>query len=88
MASETQTPDNVAQAAAIPNAIALNDLSLIGLLADAQGPAALLRDDAGDIQRVRPGDQAFGHLVVAMDDNAVQLSDLRGNMRVLKMPQD
>ncbi len=86
MANEPQTPVQVADAAAIPDALPLGDLTLIGLFADAAGPAALLRGPDGTIARVTTGETALGVTIVALSDTAAHVTDRRGAARILQMP--
>ncbi len=86
MATEPQTPPQVAAAAAIPDALPLNGVALIGLISDAEGGAALLRDAGGTIVRVKIGETAFGLTVTTLDDNSIVMADTRGQTHRLHIP--
>ncbi|MEY1555830.1 hypothetical protein AB3Y40_09370 [Yoonia sp. R2331] len=86
MASADQTPANVAAAAAIPDALPLDGVALIGLISDSTGGAALLRNGQGEIERVTTGDSAFGLTVTALDDSQIVLADARGTTHTLQIP--
>lgn len=81
-----ETPANVAANAAIPNALPLDEVTLIGLFANADGNSALLRSPAGDILRVVAGDTALGLTVQAIDDTGIVLTGRDGIPRALTMP--
>ncbi len=86
MATPAQTPQNVADAAAIPDALPLNGVALIGLMSDGAGGAALLRNQSGEIARVAPGGSAFGLTVTALDETTAVLSGPDGAVHTLQIP--
>lgn len=76
-----------AQKATMPDALSLNTLSVIGLIAAHDGPTALLRSSRGDIARVHVGDEAFGARVTAIGEDIVLLTDRWGQTHSLQLPQ-
>ncbi len=80
-----QTPANVAAKATIADAIALRELTLLGVMQAHDGPAALLRSARGRVARVQTGQQVFGYTIAAIGDAQVQLTDRRGTAHALTL---
>lgn len=87
MADENPDPALAAAKATVPDALALNTLSLIGLIDAHDGVAALLRSSRGRIARVHVGDEAFGARITAIGDDQVVLTDRWGRTQSLQLPQ-
>ena len=77
----------VAEKATMPDALALDALSVIGLIAAHDGATALLRSSRGDVARVHVGDEAFGVHVTAIGEDLVLLTDRCGRTQSLQLPQ-
>jgi len=72
--------------ATVPEAIALNDLSLIGVITGRGDGLALLRSSRGQIARVTTGDAVFGVTVTAIGEDMVITTDRWGRTRSLSIP--
>ncbi len=73
--------------ATMPDALTLNDLSVIGLINAHDGATALLRSSRGQIARVHVGDEAFGVRITAISDQQVILTNRWGQTEALQLPQ-
>ena len=82
----TETSPAVAEMAAIPDAISMDEIALVGLFSNAEGGRALIRSPQGDILVLNVGDTALGLTVVAVADDALHVSDPTGTLRQLTMP--
>lgn len=72
--------------ATMPDALALNQLSVIGVMDAHDGTAALLRSARGRIARVHVGDEAFGVRITAIGDDQVLLTNRWGQTQALQLP--
>lgn len=86
MADKPQ-PDAVQsdELATIPNALALNDLALLGTFGPKDMPQALVRHRSGRVQKVTVGDRLSGGRVVAVSDHVI-IADRKGKTTALRMP--
>ena len=73
-----QTPALAAANATRPDALTLNDLTVIGLMQAHDGPAALLRSPRGRIARVQVGARVFGVTVTGIGVDQVILTTRGG----------
>lgn len=72
--------------ATTPDALALDRLTLIGLINTAEGPAALIRDARGQIARIVPGMQTMGVTVTAIGDTQVLVTGSDGVTVAMQLP--
>lgn len=72
--------------AAQVDVLPLDGLTLIGLFTGPEGGRALLRAPSGDIQKLNPGEHAFGVTLTAVDDMQAVVTDANGNAFVLEVP--
>ena len=86
MSDETNGADVAAAKATLPDALALNELSVIGLMNTSNGQAALLRSSRGDIARVTVGEEVFGVRVTAISDEQILLTNRWGRTEALALP--
>jgi len=85
--SETDEAAALAAAhATVPEALPLNELTLIGLINGAEGATALLRSARGGIARVAVGDAAFGVTITAIGTEQVILTDRWGRTQSMDLP--
>ena len=85
----SQTDPNAASAAAyatMPDALALRELTVIGVIDTANGAAALLRSSRGRIAKVGVGSQAFGVTINAIGHDQVILTERWGRTQALSLP--
>ncbi|PJI91484.1 hypothetical protein BC777_0312 [Yoonia maricola] len=87
MSNDTNTSAVAGTAATMPDALALNQLAVIGVMDAYDGTAALLRSARGQIARVTVGDRAFGVRVTAIGDTQVLLTDRWGQTKSLQLPR-
>ena len=76
----------VAAHAVTPDALALDQLALIGVMHRGNTPSALLRTADGRIHKIAIGDPVNGQTTAAIADDAVTIVCPSGNQTVLKMP--
>ena len=81
-----ETPQNVAQAATLNDALSLDGLTLIGLFSGPESPTALIRSDRGNIARVSAGESIFGLQIAAIDADRIILTDRTGTQHVMVVP--
>lgn len=74
------------QQATAVDVLALNELTLIGLMTTPEGPAALIRASNGKIERVIPGVRTLGITVTAIGENQVLLTGANGVTAAVYMP--
>lgn len=81
-------PDSsVAEAqATTPDILALDRLTLIGLMNTPEGPAALIRAANGRVARIVPGMRTLGVTVTAIGDTQVLLTGSDGVTKAMQMP--
>ena len=87
MSDPTNDPALAAEKATMPDALALDTLSVIGLINAHDGAIALLRSARGDVARVHVGDEVFGVQITAIGDAQVLLTNRWGQTRALELPQ-
>lgn len=80
------TPAIVAEKATLGGVLPMNGLTIIGIFASQDGPAALMRSSRGQILRVTPGAQVLGVTVTAIGDATVMLVDGAGTSHALAVP--
>lgn len=85
MTNTTPTNDKVATAATQEEILPLSSLTLIGTLLAPKGPRALLRQSAGGVKQVSPGDRIGGHTVTAIEDGTILLTR-SGQSQSLSIP--
>lgn len=82
----SETPPQVAQTAAITDALPMNELALIGLFNKPDGSTALIRTARGAIITLTEGHQTDGYAITAINEVSVAVRDPRGAQHVLQMP--
>lgn len=87
MSNETTSSALPGVKATLPEALELNELSVIGLMDARDGMAALIRSARGEIARVTIGDEAFGVQIIAIGDDQVLLTDRWGQTKSLALPR-
>ena len=87
MSETTPDPALAAEKATTPDALALNTLSVIGLIDAHDGATALLRSARGEGARVHVGDDVFGVQITAIGDDQVLLTNRWGQTKALQLPQ-
>ena len=81
-----QTPPQVAEQAALPDALPLHELALIGIFTRPDGNSALLRTAKGEILSLATGETGAGFHVTAIDDTTVIVVDAMRRTHALTMP--
>ncbi len=81
-------PDpSLAQAqATTADVLALDRLTLIGLMSTTEGPAALIRGANGKVERIVPGTRTLGVTVTAIGETQVLLTGADGVTLAMQMP--
>lgn len=81
-------PDTSAaeQQATAANILALDQLTLIGLMNTTEGPAALIRGSNGKVERIVPGMRTLGVTVTAVGETQVLLTGPDGVTSAVYMP--
>ena len=69
-----------------PDALPLDQLTVIGLFSGPDGGRALLRAPSGDIAALTPGESAFGVTLDAVDESQAIVTDRRGQSFALTLP--
>jgi hypothetical protein len=80
-----QTPPVAAANATRADALALNDLTVIGLMQAHDGPAALLRSPRGQIARVQVGAAVFGVKITAIGEGQVFMTTRGGQTKAVSV---
>ncbi len=78
-----ETPALAAAKATQPDVLALNDLTVIGLMNAHDGPAALLRSPRGQFARVQVGARVFGVTVTGIGDDQLILTTRGGQTKAI-----
>lgn len=81
----TENP-TVAANAVIPDALALDRLTLIGVMHAGDSASALIRTSRGEIAKVTTGDTVGAQTVAAISDDSLILASPNGAQTILHMP--